>query len=95
MKNLHTFEEFLNESILGTKGRLCIQLPKDVENEDDMIAFLKKNYPDHVYHPTIGGECIVGMLIKKGDPTLDRRNEPMCVYFNTNYNEMYLGAFPI
>jgi len=62
-------------------------------DEAGMVEFFSKTFPKYRYHKTLSGEVNVGMLIKEGDCTLNKNNEPTVVYWNTNYNELYIGPF--
>ena len=60
-------------------------------DEKGMVEYFKKVFPEYEYHKTLSGEINVGLLIKKSDYTL--KDKPTNVYFNTNYNELYIAPF--
>ena len=70
MKNLNTYEEFLNES--------------SVQNDEASLKkYLEKKYTGYKMYPANSGEIMVGFLRKDNDYTWD---DIMSYYWNTNYD---------
>jgi hypothetical protein len=96
-KYIKLFENFTNKQTIEFEGYNDIDWNNKEAVNEAFNSFLEKHFAGYIYHPVptlSSSEMFIGLLVKPEDSTLSKSYAPQCLYWNNNYETVYVAPFP-